>query len=402
MRSVEDQIAHVLSLATRLPARTTPLTDGFGGVLAEDLTARFDVPPFDNSAMDGFAVRAADLGPGVQLRVVGDVPAGATRAPYVGEGQAARIMTGAPLPEGADTVVPVEATDQPWGAVALPDAVTILEPVTPGRHIRRRAENIRSGQPGLLAGLRWSAAAASAAASLGYAEVPLVLRPRVAVIATGTELVAPGEPLGFGQIPDSNSALISGLVRQFGGEVVLARAVDDDPDRFRKVLAEALEADVIVSSGGVSVGAFEVVRQVTGEDLEFVNVAMQPGKPQAAGLVRAPDGRGVPMLGLPGNPVSVFVSAWVYLRPLIAALGGWDAEWPSLHLPALEGWKTPPRRRQYIPVKISGTGVAPVHRFGSGSHLVASLAQADALAVVPADVDTVDAGDLIEVKRTDV
>ncbi len=423
MRTVEEQLARVLSLSPRVtglsddasprnPNRAAALrpprllrlskhdADAHGALLAQDVEARVHVPPFDNSAMDGFAVRSRDLTPGCRLDVVGDIPAGAMSAPPVGPGQAARIMTGAPMPQGADCVVPVEHTDQPMGAADLPGVVVVNTPVATGQHVRRQGENTRTGEVVLPAGMRWSPAAASAAASLGHGEVRLWPRPRVAVLSTGTELVPPGQPLGFGQIPDSNSILLAGLVRQFGADLHSAGCVPDDNDAFRTALDDALEADLIVTTGGVSVGAFEVVRQVTEDRVEFAKVAMQPGKPQASGRLQAPDGRPVPMLGLPGNPVSAFVSAWVFLRPLIAQMGGWDTGWPSADAVAAEAWRTPPNRRQYIPVEFTGDGVRPVHAQGSGSHLVATLALADGLAVVPAEVDRVRAGDQVHFHRT--
>lgn len=300
------------------------------------------------------------------------------------------------MPPGADAVVPVEDTDQPLGDAPLPETV-LVGVATAGTHVRRRGEDVAVGDVVLRRGQRWTPAAAGSAASAGHATVRLRRRPKVAVLATGSELVPAGEPLGFGQIPDSNSFLISGLVESFGGEVLLARAVSDDVDDFRAALAEAADADVIVTSGGVSVGAFEVVRQVVEGEVEFVKVAMQPGKPQGCGRLRRPDGTAQALLALPGNPVSVFVSAWVYLRPLLAAFQGVDAPWRSMRLPAAEGWKTPPGRRQYIPVVLTDDGVRRSHRLGSGSHLVASLHLAEALAVVPEDVEAVVLGDLLDV-----
>lgn len=397
MLTVEQYLERVLGLGTRLPSEPCAVGSGIGRVLASDVTAAVDVPPFDNSAMDGFAVRAADLTPGVRLHVAGDIPAGATSVPTVGAGEAARIMTGAPLPPGADAVVPVEQTDQPMGAVALPRSVVVREPVPAGRHVRLRGEDVVVGEAVLRAGLRWSAAAASSAVSLGHDLVQLVRRPRVAVLSTGSELVAAGRPLGFGQIPDSNSVLLAGLCTGWGAGVVSACAVDDDPANFRAALADALTADLVLTTGGVSVGAFEVVRQVVDGEISFDKVAMQPGKPQASGRLTAPDGRLVPLLGLPGNPVSVFVSAWVYARPLIARLGGWSEEWPDRLLPVTEGWKGPEGRRQFTPVRVGPDGVSPVHRLGSGSHLVASLALADGLAVVPERVSSVAVGDSVTV-----
>lgn len=395
MRSVEEHLARLLGLVTRLAVESCPIAAGEGRVLAEDLPARLPVPPFDNSAMDGFAARSQDLHPGTVLRVVGDIPAGTRDLPLVGAGEAARIMTGAPLPPGADAVVPVELTDQPTGAAHLPSEVRVVEPVAAGRHVRRRGEDTRPGQVALRAGLRWGPAAASSAASVGYAAVPLVRRPRVAVLATGSELVPAGEALEPGQIPDSNSLLLAGLVRQFGAEVAASRAVSDDLREFTTALTTAADADLVLTTGGVSVGAFEVVRQVTEGDIEFAKVAMQPGKPQASGLLPAKDGRRVPMLGLPGNPVSVFVSAWVFARPVIAALGGWSAPLETFEVVAADGWSGPANRTQYLPVALTEHGALPVHRLGSGSHLVASLASAEALAVVPTGVSQVRAGDRV-------
>ncbi|MBB1508610.1 gephyrin-like molybdotransferase Glp [Tessaracoccus sp. MC1756] len=398
MLSVEDYLARVVSLATVVPAEDVPVSDGVGRVLAEDLLARFAVPPFDNSAMDGFAVRAAELSAGARLRVIGDVPAGASSAPAVGAGECARIMTGAPLPPGADAVVPVELTDQPMGDAPLPEWIVVHETVDAGRHVRHRGEDVPVGQLVLPAGTVWSPEVTAAAASIGYGTVPLRRRPRVAVLATGDELVAPGEELGFGQIPDSNSYLLAALVSRFGGEVVLRRAVGDDPAQFRAVIDEALAADVVVTTGGVSVGAYEVVRQVVEGDIEFVRVNMQPGKPQASGLLRAADGRGVPFLGLPGNPVSTWVSAWLFLRPLLAELTGAGKQPLTLQLPVRETWRKSSHRRQFIPVRLVDGGVAPSHGLGSGSHLIASLHRADGMAMVPEDRES--PGDTVEVLIT--
>ena len=424
MLSVEEYLARIVGLATVLPVEDVPIGEGVGQVLAEDLRARFAVPPFDNSAMDGFAVRAADLAPGVRLRVVGDIPAGASSAPEVGEGECARIMTGAPLPPGADAIVPVELTDQPMGDAPLPAEVEVREVVSEGQHVRRRGGDVAEGDMVLRAGTVWGPEATGAASSIGYATVPLRRRPRVAVLSTGDELVEPGEDLGFGQVPDSNSYLLAGLVTRFGGEVVLRRAVGDDQAEFRAALDEALAADVVVTTGGVSVGAFEVVRQVTeGDEISFERVNMQPGKPQASGLLRAPDGRGVAFLGFPGNPVSAWVSAWLFLRPLLLAFGGrvpsdpvGEFRVPSdpvrnerdriegrLHpdtfiLPVRETWLKSTERRQYIPVKVVDGGVAPSHASGSGSHLIGSLHLADGIAIVPAEANG--PGDTVEVLLT--
>ncbi|WP_182140890.1 gephyrin-like molybdotransferase Glp [Schaalia sp. JY-X169] len=398
MLSVEEYLDKVLALADLVPSSVEPIGGGFGRILAEDLFARYPVPPFTNSAMDGFAVRAADLGIGpTRLEVVGDIPAGAQDAPPVGAGEAVRIMTGAPLPRGADTVIPVELSDQAAGDVPLPRSV-VVNPLPRGGNVRHRGEDVAVGAKVLRAGASWTPAAAAAAASVGYSEVPLRRRPRVAVLATGSELVSPGAQLGFGQIPDSNSILLAGLVEQFGGEVVLTTAVPDSVSQFEDSLdrAASLGADLIVTAGAISAGAFEVVRQSLEGKVSFNKVAMQPGKPQACGMLTL-QGRPTAFVGLPGNPVSVFVSAWVFLRPLLARFQGAEAAWQAVELPTEEGWKSPSGRRQFVPVIIDNGAVSRIHHLGSGSHLIASTHLANALAVVPAEVSAVAPSDMLKV-----
>ncbi len=393
MISVEEHLETVLALAGPLSPAEVSLTEARGLVLTEDLTARLSVPPFDNSAMDGFAVRAGDLTPGAVLEVVGEVAAGSSAEPVVGAGQAARIMTGGRVPPGADAVVPVEQTDQPLGAAPLPQRVTITEAVPVGRHVRRAGDDVPTGALVLRRGDLLTPAALAAAASIGYGAVPVIPRPRVAVVATGAELAAPGEPLAPGQIPDSNGLMLAGLAVDAGAEVVAQVRVPDDPTSLTAALADlAQDADLILTSGGVSVGAYDVVRQV-GSGLSFSSVAMQPGKPQGCGRVAGADGREVPVLAFPGNPVSAFVSFLVFGRPLLQRLAGRTAPETLLFAPALEGWSSPPGRRQFVPVKLVEGGCRPAHRLGSGSHLIASLHLADALAVVGEDVTTVAAGD---------
>ncbi|PYG01025.1 molybdopterin molybdotransferase [Georgenia satyanarayanai] len=398
MITVEEYQEHVLGRVEPLAPRRVPVTEAHGLRLAEDVIAVLAVPPFDNSAMDGFAVRAADLvgasgtAP-VALPVDGDVPAGTTRPVTVGPGRAARIMTGAPLPPGADAVVPVELSDQPPGAAALPARVLLRRAPEAGAHVRRRGEDVRPGDVVLGAGTVLGATHLSAAVSAGHGELLVRPRPRVGVLATGDELCPPGVDPGPGRIPDSNSVLVAGLVREAGGEPVPLGSVGDDPEALRAVVAAALpRLDALVTSGGVSVGTKDVVKAALSGELDFTTVAMQPGKPQGFGLL---EGR-VPVFALPGNPVSVMVSFHVHVAPALRQLVGRPARVPLGTARAAVGWRCPPGRRQYLPVLVDDGPVAsvrPAAAGGSGSHLVASLAAAQALAVVAEDVDAVAPGD---------
>ena len=461
MQAPEAYVAELLAALEPLPAVVLPLAEAHGLVLAEDATAALPVPPWTNSAMDGYAVRAADaagagLSP-VVLPVGGDVPAGAVPAPLE-PGTAQRIMTGAMLPEGADAVVRVEDTDQEPGPRPLPERVEIRVAPRPGLNVRRAGEDVGVGDPVLGAGAVLSAAALSALASTGAGSVRAVPRARVAVVSTGAELVDPGAAPPAGSIPDSNSVLLSGLVVEHGAALAsVTRSADTAASLAGALTAAAASADLIVTSGGVSAGAFDPLtmlaedRAALDQDraagaairLRFARVAMQPGKPQGHGTVRADDGREVPLIMLPGNPVSVLVSFRTIVAPALARLMGHDGVGgtggtsrsgggpgagplpragarPPVRARAAEAWKTAGERRQYIPVRFvpAPTGaaapgaataetvprpsdgavgpaywVAPTHRLGSGSHLVASLPAAQALAVVAAGTPAVGVGD---------
>ncbi len=406
MQTVESYLAEILSLGSATPVATRSLNDSIGLTLAEDVTARFPVPAFVNSAMDGFALRAADVAAAtpaapVTLRVVGDVPAGGYTDDQVVPGAAIRIMTGAPLPGGADAIVPVEDTDQPAGPAEVPASVRVRAAVPPGRHVREAGEDVAIGEVVLRAGTVVNPAAIAAAAAIGYGSLAVHRRPRVAILATGSELVPPGHDLDRGKIPDSNSFMLAGLVAEAGGEVWAQRSVSDDVTQFTLAVKEALGADLIITSGGVSAGAFDVVKQFGG-GLQFTKVAMQPGKPQGYGKLATTDGRQVPVLALPGNPVSVFVSFHLFVKPLLAVLGGTTASTAGQRVFAAAAWKSPAGRRQFVPVALTaaadgGLACTPVHRLGSGSHLIASLHKADGLAVVPEQVTDVTIGDEVTV-----
>lgn len=354
-------------------------------------------------------------------------------------------MTGAPVPPWADAVVKVEDTDAAGGPGPAPEVVTIFTAPTTGQNIRRAGEDLRAGAPVLEAGTVLGPRALSALASVGYGEVAVVRRPRVAVIATGAELVAPGEEIGSGQIPDSNSTLLAGMLRQSGADPVLVRTVADTAREFGDALPD--DVDLVVTSGGISMGAYDPVKEYGRENgWTFQKVQMQPGKPQGHGMAG-----GVPVIALPGNPVAVAVSFQVYVLPFIRRLlgiSGAQAEYasnansglakgapsastgrpelgssPRHFARAGSDWKCPAGRRQYIPAKLSYEGrcnpenpaplgaeataenagralpaavVTPTHKLGSGSHLVASLHLADVIAIVPAEQAEVHAGDVLE------
>lgn len=337
MIPVEDYVAKVLAPLRPLASVELPLAQAHGLVLAEDVTAALPVPPWTNSAMDGYALRAADTAGAttstpVMLAVTGDVPAGAV-PPALQAGTAMRIMTGAMLPEGADAVVKVEDTDQQAGHHPLPSQVAIRAEACVGLSVRTAGEDVAVGDPVLGAGTLLSATAISALASVGRSRVRVLPRVRVAVVSTGSELVEPEDTLRPGTIPDSNSLLLAGLVEEAGGRVTFTARAADTVESLETVLAEAAgQADLVLTSGGVSAGAFDPLkmlgqadpgrlRALAGAELSFAKVAMQPGKPQGHGTLhtrqdaQAGPGREVPILMLPGNPVSVLVSFTLILHP---------------------------------------------------------------------------------------
>jgi molybdopterin molybdotransferase len=392
--SVDDYRERITALLGTAPTTVLPLADAAGLVLAEDVPAGVSLPPFDNSAMDGYAVRAADVvSVPVTLPVADDIPAGRVDVGTLRPGTAHRIMTGAPLPPGADAVVMVEDTD---GGT---ETVTITAAAREGAHIRRLGEDVVAGSVALPAGTVLGHSHLGLAAAVGLAELRVHRPPRVLVASTGTELVDAPAPLRHGQIYESNSVMLAAALRELGCRVEVVRSVVDDVEEFRKVIEPRLaDADLLVTSGGVSAGAYEVVKDaLTGQGVEFAKVAMQPGGPQGSGRWQ-----GVPVVTLPGNPVSVLVSFEAFLRPaLLAALGHTDVSRRRVRARLTEAMSSPAGRRQFrrgvfTPSEREVTGVVGP-RGGPGSHLLAAFTQANCLIVLPEDVSSAAVGDEVDV-----
>lgn len=397
MISVEQHLERILATVTRLQPSRMSLLDAQGAVLAEDLSARVDLPGFDNSAMDGYAVRAQDVAGAapqspVDLDVVGDTAAGDLRELLLPPGRAYRIMTGAPVPEGADGIVPVEDTD--GGS----DVVTITAPTEPGRHIRRRGEDVHAGDIVVRSGTRLGPRQIAVLAAAGHGDVLVVPPPRVVVVSTGDELVDAGRVPGHGQVVDSNSLMLFAAIRELGAVPYRVRGVRDDVDGVLETLRhQLLRADAIVTTGGVSMGAFDVVKEGLSRlgTVTFDQVAMQPGKPQGFGLIGK---QGVPVFTLPGNPVSALVSFEAFVAPALRVMAGRPArEENTVRAVVVEGWTSPGGKVQYARVHLARTPSRHTIRLAGaqGSHVLGGLSDANALAVVPADVTQVAPGDVL-------
>jgi molybdopterin molybdotransferase len=390
--SVDDYRARIGALIQPTPVTLLPVEECVGLVLGDDLVSPVSLPPFDNSAMDGYAVRSVDVADAerhaaVALPVPVDIPAGKTDIVPLLPGTAHRIMTGAPVPPGADAIVKVEDTDGGEQRVA------VRAPVAPGTHIRRTGEDVAEGTTVLRAGTVLGAPQLGLAAAIGRAELPVYRPVRVLVLSTGSELVEPGEPLLLGQIYESNSVLLAAAVREIGGEATVLRFVPDDVRAFHDTIAGHVDkVDVLVTSGGVSAGAYEVVKDaLTGQGVDFVRVAVQPGGPQGSGSFR-----GLPVVTLPGNPVSAALSFELFLRPaLLAAMGHQVIHRRRLKARTSTELRSPSAKRQYRRGRLEGDVVTPVG--GPGSHLLASFAVSNCLIEVPEDVEAVAEGDLVDV-----
>jgi len=395
MIDVAAHLAAVLSAVAPLEPERRVVAEARGRVLRHPVLARVDVPGFDSSAMDGFAVRELGALPAT-LRVVADLPAGTEDDPRMDAGEAARIMTGAPVPTDATAVVPFEDTERGLSG-GLGDVTVLAAPRGPGAHIRRRGSDVREGELVVAEGVRLTAARLGAIAAAGVGTVSVSRAPRVAVVSTGSELQPAGEPLRRGQIPESNSVLLAGLAEESGAEIVLRTSVGDEGDgpRAAIVAAEAAGADIVVFSGGVSAGAYEVVKNTLGDLMRFDRVRMQPGKPQGFG--RTPGG--TLLFGLPGNPVSAAVSFELFVRPALRALEG-DADLgrETLRVALAAGRRARPERVQYVPVRLDRSDPA---RWTASptAHGTRGLGDADGLAVIPPSERDLEIGDLVTVTR---
>jgi molybdopterin molybdotransferase len=394
LRSVDEQLGVVLGGIGAMDPIELPLLDTQGLLLAEDVVAGLSLPAFDNSAVDGYAVRAVDTrnaGPDtpVTLPVVGDVAAGARSRSGMGPGLAMRIMTGAPVPAGADAVVPMEATDRGLAQVV------IRRPVRGGECVRRTGEDLRSGTVAVPAGAALGPQQIGLLAAIGRERVLVRPRPRVLVISTGSELVDVGRKPAFGQVLDANSFMLTAAAKDAGADARRVGIVGDDHSELLDLLeSQLLRADVLVTSGGVSMGAFDIVKQALSElgTVEFVRVAMQPGKPQGFGHLSGK----VPIFCLPGNPVSSLVSFEVFVRPAIRKLlGKRNVQRARVRAAALERMISIPGVRQYrrgVLHREAAGGYSVSLAGGPESHLLASLAGANCLVVLDEDVTEVPAG----------
>jgi molybdopterin molybdotransferase len=398
MESVDTYLADVIGAIRPMPARELALTDALGAVIVADVTAQWQLPSFDNSAMDGYAVIAADLATATEQRPVtlpvhGEIPAGDTTAHEVKPGTCIRIMTGAPMPAGADAVIPVEATD---GGT---ETVSFRAPAEAGSSVRRAGGDAEPGDLLLPAGTRLGAVHLGLLAAAGRATVLARPRPRVTVISTGNELVEPGEQLIPGQIWESNATMLAAAARQAGCEARRHPIVRDDTGAVLACVQEALAgADLLITSGGVSMGGeHDVVKAALAAlgTVGFRKVAMQPGMPQGFGVV-GPDR--TPIFTLPGNPVSAYVSFCLFVLPALDALQDISPERAAPRPATLtESVRSPAQKRSFLRGVLDRQAGQVTPATGQASHQLASLARANALVIVPEQVTALDAGAVVDV-----
>lgn len=407
--TVQEALQLVLAGVSVLPAQSTPLLESLGRVLAVDVVARDNLPPFANSAMDGYAVRAADVAGAagaapVFLDVVADIPAGSVSDVTVTPGAAARIMTGAPLPPGADAVIPVEDTDEPWRDAVrpLPAQIGIKRAVNTGDYVRQAGEELRVGQVVVRAGQRIRPQEIGLMASLGYSQISAVRPPRVGILATGDELIPIAAALQPGKIRNSNSYVQAAQVQRLGAQPVMLGVAGDSETAVRHRLQEGVAAgvDLFISSAGVSVGVYDVVKAVLDAygDVRFWRVRMRPGKPLAYGKFA-----GIPYLGLPGNPVSAMVSFERFARPAILKMAGHQQLQPPCVQATLLEEIHSDGRESYLRAVVtrSGDSYQAATTGSQESHRMTSLVRANALLIVPEGVKYVAVGEQLPAMMID-
>jgi len=398
--SVDEARSRILSHFETLGTETLPLSKCARRVLATDVAAQNDLPSFDNSAMDGFAVIASDLADAAPasprtLKVVADIPAGTNPDVTIAPGQAARIMTGAPMPKGADAVIPVEETDFQERApgTPAPKHVNIFKTLETGAYVRGRGTDVQNGQPVLKTGHKLRPQDLGLLAMLGVANVPVYRRPRVALLSSGDELVPVDAPLRPGKIRDSNTYTLSALLEGAEVEVLNLGIAADRRESVEELLgkAAAQNVDIILSSAGVSVGAFDFIKDVVEAqgELTFWRVNMRPGKPLAFGKFKD-----IPFIGLPGNPVSAFVGFEVFVRPTLEKLSGLETvSRPRVRVRLAESLSSD-GRESYLRASVhEENGILSAHLAGhQGSGNLLSIVQANALLIIPAGVKSLAAG----------
>ena len=394
MISVEEALARILAEITPLPGTSAALADTSGLVLAEDIVAQEDIPPFANSAMDGFALLSKDSQPHEgqppRLQVIGSVAAGYVANQAVREGTAMRIMTGAPVPPGADTVIQVELTRSEGPESA---SVEILQPVAPGNNIRPSGEDMQRGQTILARGTEIGPWEIGVLATLGWANVPTIRRPHVAILGTGDEVIDVDQPLRPGKIRNSNSYLLEAAVRSAGAIPHRLGIAHDTVESLREKFSEAVQHDLIITSGGVSVGDFDLVKDIMAEQgqINFWRINMRPGKPVAFGHIG-----GIPLLGLPGNPVSAAVTFELFGLPVIRKLLGHTRLLkPQVEVIVEDGVSDRAMRRHYVRANVTWRdGRFVAHTTGNqGSNITTSLLNTNAFVIVPEGGITIAPGD---------
>ena len=413
MLSVEDALERILRHFRALEAEQTPLLEAIGQVLAEDALATHDIPPLDNSAMDGYALQAADVHGAsadnpITLKVAGVIAAGELPNIAVTSGNAVRIMTGAPVPDGADAVIPFEDTDEMQRrADGTPlSEIAIRYQVAVGDDIRPAGQDVRKGDSVLQAGAMLRPSEIGVLASLGYDSVSVFRRPVVAILATGNELLEPGAPYRPGMIYNSNTYSIAASVLRYGGLPKLIGIARDNLESMNASLKDGLDSDMLVTSAGVSKGDYDMVKDVLSQhgEIDFWSVRMRPAKPLAFGILNAERGRKVPLLGLPGNPVSALVAFEQFGRAAIRRmLGKPDAPKPTVTAVLDDPIHNGDSRRVYARAIIRReNGVYRASLTGDqGSNLLTSMARANGLAICPEDIPVKQAGETVQVQMLD-